>query len=79
MIVCPVYCTDSTVCQFWKIDVDKVQEAARSHKVSAMPTFKLFRRHRELETVVGWDATRLKNLIDKHLSTENSSTAIKSN
>ena len=38
-----VYCTNKAVCQFWKVDCDKVQEVAKKNEIAKMPTFKIFK------------------------------------
>ena len=53
---------------FVKVDVDENEETAEACEVEAMPTFQLFRNGEKIDGMTGSDATKLKELIDKHYS-----------
>jgi thioredoxin-like negative regulator of GroEL len=58
---------------FVKIDVDKGSAVAQKNNVSSLPTFKLFQQGKVVDEQVGWSESRLKTLIDKHLTASSSS------
>lgn len=51
---------------FYKIDVDELQETAAEQGITAMPTFKLYKGGEEVETVIGANPQGLKIAIDRH-------------
>lgn len=48
---------------FLKIDVDEVPEVAEECRISAMPTFQVYKNAVLLDTVIGANQDRLKELI----------------
>jgi len=61
-------CADEKKCQFWKVDVDKMQSLARSLGVSSMPTFKIFIGTKEVEELKGWNESRLASAVTRHMT-----------
>lgn len=53
--------------KFYKVNVDKCDELAAKMKVSAMPTFVLFKDGKEVERVVGARVDKIKEAIKKHM------------
>ena len=51
---------------FLKIDVDDYADAAADDEISAMPTFKLYKGGKVLQTIVGADAATLENAVYLH-------------
>ncbi|KAI4314228.1 hypothetical protein L6164_027160 [Bauhinia variegata] len=52
--------------EFVKIDVNKLEEVAKEFGVQSMPTFKLFKKGKVVDEVVGASTEDLQNLIEKH-------------
>ncbi|KAI9739645.1 MAG: hypothetical protein M1834_006363 [Cirrosporium novae-zelandiae] len=50
---------------FTKIDVDEQQELARSHGVTSMPTFMIFKKGRVISTITGADPKKLSDAVRK--------------
>jgi len=57
---------------FLKVDVDKCQETAASHEVSAMPTFIFYRNKTKVDRLKGADPTSLENKIQQYYGSEDS-------
>lgn len=55
---------------FIKVDVDVMPELMRQQNVRAMPTFQLYRDHKQLDHVVGFDEQKIKRMLDKHRTTK---------
>jgi thiol-disulfide isomerase/thioredoxin len=55
---------------FGKIDVDQYAEATDDYNLSAVPTFLFFDGDEEVERFTGSDATRLEELVQKHVERE---------
>jgi thioredoxin 1 len=53
---------------FLKVDVDVMPELMRDQNVRAMPTFQLYRDHKQLDHVVGFDEQKIKLMLGKHRS-----------
>ncbi len=53
---------------FLKVDVDVMPELMREQNVRAMPTFQLYRDHKQLDHVVGFSEQKIKNMLDKFRS-----------
>merc|ERR1712038_795365 len=51
---------------FHKVDVDENDEAAQDAGIKAMPTFKLYKAGKEVAELVGANADKLKELVQKH-------------
>jgi len=52
---------------FLKVDVDELEEVARQENVTAMPTFKLYKRGEQVGELVGASADKLRQLIKDHM------------
>lgn len=50
-----------------KVDVDEVEELVGEYSIEVMPTFVFKRKGEHLDTLVGSNENKLKELIDKHL------------
>jgi len=48
-----------------KVDVDEAEEVAQKYDVSAMPTFKLFHKGKEIDMVMGANLPKLEALFKK--------------
>ena len=55
-----------SMCKFLKVDVDECEEVAMDNNISAMPTFKFFKGGKEVDELVGANAEKLKEIINKH-------------
>ena len=53
---------------FLKVNVDNLSEVAASQSVRAMPTFKIYKTGRVLETVVGADIAKVERLVAQFAS-----------
>ena len=51
---------------FHKVDVDENEDAAADAGIKAMPTFKLYKAGKEVAELVGANADKLKELVQKH-------------
>ncbi|KAJ9055885.1 hypothetical protein DSO57_1006072 [Entomophthora muscae] len=51
---------------FLKVDVDQLQETAKEARVTAMPTFHVYRERSLLGSVSGADISQVKSIIDKY-------------
>lgn len=51
-----------------KVDVDEVEELVGEYGIEVMPTFVFKRKSEHLDTLVGSNEDKLKELIDKHLA-----------
>ena len=51
---------------FLKIDVDEAEDAAQEYNVSAMPTFIFIKNNAKVAELMGANAEKLKELIEKH-------------
>lgn len=51
-----------------KVDVDEVEELVGEYGIEVMPTFVFKRRDTRIDTLVGSNEPRLRELIKKHLS-----------
>jgi len=49
-----------------KVDVDEAEEVALKYDISAMPTFKMFKKGAEVEAVVGADPEKVQALFKKY-------------
>jgi thioredoxin 1 len=47
-----------------KVDVDEAEEVAQKYDISAMPTFKLFHKGKEISMVMGANLSKLKELFE---------------
>eukprot|EP00744_Colponema_vietnamica_P006133 GILI01008929.1.p1 GENE.GILI01008929.1~~GILI01008929.1.p1 ORF type:complete len:153 (+),score=53.19 GILI01008929.1:56-460(+) len=68
-MIAPVYeklSTQYTQAEFLKIDVDEHEDLAAQNRVSAMPTFLLFKDGQEKGKVVGADAAKIEQLLKTH-------------
>jgi len=61
--------TKYSLAVFLKVDVDTCPETAASHRVTAMPTFALFKNKVELERVQGADQQVLETKVKHHYNT----------
>ncbi|CAH8626307.1 unnamed protein product [Schistosoma margrebowiei] len=52
---------------FVKVDVDKLEETAKSHNVSAMPTFIALKNGEKVGEVVGASIAKVEDMIKKHI------------
>lgn len=60
----PKYAPDSkSPALFSKCNVDKAADVARSCRVSAMPTFKVFRNEKEAFSMTGWSEGKLRSAL----------------
>ena len=50
-----------------KVDVDEIEELVGEYSIEVMPTFVFKRKGEHLDTLVGSNETKLKELIEKHL------------
>lgn len=50
-----------------KVDVDEVEELVGDYGIEVMPTFVFRRKGQHLDTLVGSNEDKLKELIEKHL------------
>lgn len=50
-----------------KVDVDEVEELVGEYSIEVMPTFVFKRKGAHLDTLVGSNEDKLKELIEKHL------------
>ena len=57
--------------RFIKIDVDKNKATATANKISAMPTFKVFKNGGEVENITGFSEAKIRSLISKYYSLTN--------
>ncbi|PFH32404.1 putative thioredoxin [Besnoitia besnoiti] len=53
--------------KFAKVDVDELAEVAEREDVNAMPTFKLFKGGKAVDTVLGANPDRIEEMLKKHL------------
>jgi len=53
---------------FYKVDVDAVPAVAQACTITAMPTFKLYRRGNVVSEIIGADPTALKKAIEGALA-----------
>ncbi|KYF39796.1 putative thioredoxin [Toxoplasma gondii ARI] len=53
--------------KFVKIDVDELADVAEREEINAMPTFKLFKQGKAVDTVLGANAERVEEMVKKHL------------
>lgn len=51
-----------------KVDVDEVEELVGEYGIEVMPTFVFKRKGEHLDTLVGSNEDKLKELIEKHLA-----------
>ncbi|VVB09297.1 unnamed protein product [Arabis nemorensis] len=51
---------------FVKLDVDEVPDVAKEFNVTAMPTFVLVKRGKEVERIIGAKKDELENKVSKH-------------
>jgi len=51
---------------FAKVDVDENSETAEEQDISAMPTFKLYKRASQVDSLTGANADKLKEIVQKH-------------
>jgi len=51
---------------FLKVDIDECHDIAKTYKVEAVPTFKIFKEGNEAEIIEGADVNALKELILKY-------------
>ncbi|KEI38683.1 uncharacterized protein L969DRAFT_24271 [Mixia osmundae IAM 14324] len=51
--------------QFLKVDVDEEPEIAQENNIRAMPTFIVYKDGAKVDQVVGADATKLRQAIEK--------------
>merc|ERR1719282_788472 len=51
---------------FFKVDVDTNEEASRHADISCMPTFKIYKAGKLLDTLEGASEAKLRELINKH-------------
>lgn len=51
-----------------KVDVDEIEELVKEYSIEIMPTFVFKRNGQHLDTLVGSNEDKLKELISKHLS-----------
>jgi thioredoxin 1 len=49
-----------------KVDVDEAEEVSQKYDISAMPTFKIFKKGQEVEEVVGADEEKVHALFKKY-------------
>jgi len=49
-----------------KIDVDEAEDAAQEYAVSAMPTFLFIKSNQKVDELMGANAEKLKELVEKH-------------
>lgn len=49
-----------------KINVDEQEELAMEHSIEAMPTFKLIKGGKVVETILGASIEKIKDAIRKH-------------
>lgn len=49
-----------------KVDVDKAEDIAQKYDIQAMPTFKVFKNGKEVETAVGGNPATIEGLISKY-------------
>lgn len=54
--------------QFYKVDVDQEQMLASQQGITAMPTLKIFKDGKEIDTIVGADLQSLVNTIQQQLT-----------
>jgi Thioredoxin len=54
--------------EFVKVDVDRLRDLSRKLKISAMPTFQLYRGDALLGEVVGADYKSILDLVRQHVS-----------
>ena len=51
---------------FLKVDVDEAEDAAQEFNVSAMPTFIFMKNNAKVAELMGANADKLKELVEKH-------------
>jgi thioredoxin 1 len=56
------FADEFTNVKVFKLDIDKVPSVAQSQKISAMPTFKLYKNGQEVSEVVGANPPAIKAL-----------------
>jgi thioredoxin 1 len=56
---------------FYKVDVDQEQQIAMEQSIRAMPTLKIFKDGKEVQTIVGADLQGLWNGIQNQLAIKN--------
>ena len=57
--------------RFIKVDVDKNRATSSANKITAMPTFKVFKNGDEVETITGFSEAKIRSLITKYYSVTN--------
>ena len=55
-----------TKIEFYKVNVDDLEEVTNSEKVTAMPTFKAYKNGKCIGTILGADKSKLKNLVENN-------------
>ncbi|CBZ49590.1 thioredoxin h, related [Neospora caninum Liverpool] len=53
--------------KFAKVDVDELAEIAEREDVNAMPTFKLYKQGKAVDTVLGANVERIEEMLKQHL------------
>ena len=57
---------DFSSIKFLKVDVDECEEVAMEYNITAMPTFKIIKVGQVVDELIGANADKLKELINKH-------------
>jgi len=53
---------------FLKVDVDEAEDVAGEYNISAMPTFVFLKDGKKIDDLMGANADKLKELVNKHSS-----------
>jgi len=51
---------------FLKVDVDEAEEVAGKYEISAMPTFKFIKKGEVVDELMGANADKLTEMVNKH-------------
>ena len=51
---------------FAKVDVDEMRSISMECNVKAMPTFAFFKGDRKVDTITGWNESRVRNNIQQY-------------
>jgi len=58
--------TSMTDVVFLKVDVDEAEDVAGNYNVTAMPTFMFFKKGEKVDELMGANADKLRELVNKH-------------
>jgi len=51
---------------FFQVDVDEAEDVAAEYNITAMPTFVFLKEGKKIDDLMGANADKLKDLVEKH-------------